>query len=257
MRGLRGVLMGGAVVGAVAQLGGGPAAGQPPAGGEEATVEAVAAAIAEDGWYAHPDAVGDREQLADVAERLARGSDPMGFALLTAEPPGSAEAFAEDVLDALPAQRGGSIDTVVVLSRDVAVVSDTWSDQAIDTALDETLDDLRADRTDGLEALADALADQPTGFDDTGDTGSDGGGPNAAWIGIGVVALVALSVGSRYLSGPSDGDTYDSGSYGGSSWSRRRRSFSRSSPSRRRSSSGGSSRRSSSGSRRGRGSRRL
>jgi hypothetical protein len=248
--------MGGAVVGGVALLGGGPAAGQQPAGSEEATVEVVATAIAEDGWYAHPDAVGDREQLADVAERLARGSDPMGFALLSTEPPGSAEGFAEDVLDALPAQGGGSIDTVVVLSRDVAVVSDSWSDQAIDTALDETLDDLRADRTDGLEALADALADQPTGFDDTGDTGNDGGGSNAAWIGLGVVALVALSVGSRYLTGPSDGDTYGEG---GSSWSRRRRSFARSSSfsSRRRSSSGGSSRRSSGGSRRGRGSRRL
>jgi hypothetical protein len=256
----------------------GPATGAPAASAAsgapgEATVDDVATAIAADGWYADGDAVGDREQLDHVAERLGQGGDPMGFALLAAEPAGSSTAFAEQVLDALPAHGEYAIDTVVVLSdADVGVVSDAWSDGAIDGALDDTIDDLRADPTDGLEALSAALADQPSGFDgssfdDDDADGSDGGGGSNAGglIALGLVALVALSVGSRYLSGEAafdgDGDGDDGGSSSSSSsWSRRRRrSFS--SSSRRRGSSSSrsrSSRRSSSSSsHRGRGGRRL
>jgi hypothetical protein len=193
----------------------------------------------------------------------------MGFALLAAEPAGSSTTFAEKVLDTLPSHGELSIKTVVVLSdADVGVVSDTWSDDAIDGALDETIDDLRNDPTDGLEALADSLADQPSGFDDSSGSSDGGGGSGAAWIGFGVVALVAISVGSRYLSsggelagGEGDGDDGDSSWSSNSSWSsRRRRSFSSFSSSRRRSSSSRSSFRrssSSSSSHRGRGGRRL
>jgi hypothetical protein len=187
----------------------------------------------------------------------------MGFALLADEPDGSSPAYAEDVLDALPAHGEYTIRTVVVLSdADVGVVSDTWGDDAIDGALDDTIDDLRADPTDGLEALADALAAQPSGFasgSDDGDGDGDGGSDPTGLIVGGLVVLVGLSVGSRYLFDSADGGTYDDDGDGSSSWSRRR-SFRRSSfgSSRRRSSSGRSSRRSSSSrSSRGRGGRRL
>lgn len=232
------------------------AAGQEPAGGQPATVADVTAAIAEDGWYADPESVGDREQLDQVADRLSHQGEPMGFALLATEPAGSSPAFAEQVLDALPATR---IRTIVVLSdADVGVVSDRWSDQAIDDALDETIDDLRADPTDGLEALADALAAAPSGFDDEDDS-SDDGSTTTGMLVLVVLGLGGVALASHYFSGSASGDTSDTGD-GSSSWSssrRRRSSFYRSSSSRRRSSGGGSSRRSSGGSRRGRGGRRL
>lgn len=245
--------------------------GAAPAGGQEPTFELtpppgdVAAAIVEDGWYADPESVGDREQLDQVAERLANQGEPMGFALLAEEPPGSSTAYAEDVLDALPSQPGQRVRTVVVLSDvDVGVVSDFWSDRAIGDALDETIDDLRADPTDGLEALADALAATPSGSDEDGSDTSDDSDPNTGLLVLGVVALGGVAVASRYWSSSTGGDGLDDdygNSYddGGSSWAstrrRRRSSFSRSRSSR--SSSGGSSRRSSGGSRRGRGGRRL
>jgi hypothetical protein len=260
--GLRALVVGGFTVGIALLVGAGRAAAQEPA--TPVTSDQVAAAIAEEGWYADPDSVGDREQLADVAERLARGAEPMGFALLDSEPAGSSTVYAEQVLDALPAQGEVVIRTVVVLSdADVGVVSDAWSDRAIDDALDETIDDLRADPTDGLEALADSLTSQPTGFSDDEDSGSGSGSSSTGWLVLGVLVVGGFAVASRVWSesggdgfgdglGDSDGNGY------GSSWSRRRRSFARSS-SRRRSSGGSSSRRrsSSSGSRRGRGGRRL
>jgi len=272
VRGFRGVGLAGAVLGGVVLLAAGdPAAGQEPAD-DPVTVDDVATAIAADGWYADPDAVGDREQLAAVAERLGSGSEPMGFALLAEEPAGSSPAFAESVLDALAGHGAFTIDTVVVLSdADVGVVSDTWSDTAIDGALDETIDDLRANPTDGLEALADALADQPVGFgggiddfggSDTSDDSGDGSSNTGLIVG-GIVLLVALTVASRHLS-PTDGEGGgDDGDDNGSSWSRRRRSsgslFRSSSGSRHRSSSSSrsSSHRSSGSSSRGRGGRRL
>ncbi|HMG40051.1 MAG TPA: hypothetical protein VK611_01940 [Acidimicrobiales bacterium] len=264
MRRLKRMATLGAVVG-VGLVGGSEAAAQEPAVELTPLPGDVAAAIVEDGWYADPESVGDREQLDQVAERLANQGEPMGFALLAEEPPGSSPAYAEDVLDALPSQPGQRVRTVVVLSdADVGVVSDFWSDQAIDDALDETIDDLRADPTDGLEALADALAAAPSGFDDGGsDTGDDDSGPNTGLIALGVVALGGVALASRYWSSSTGGDGYDDSygdSYddGGSSRARRlRRSSFRRSSSSRRSSSGGSSRRSSSGSRRGRGGRRL
>lgn len=219
------------------------------------TPSEVAVAIADTGWYADPESVGDREQLAMVADRLANQGEPMGFALLAAEPAGSSPAFAEDVLDTL-AQQNDRIRTVVVLSdADVGVVSDVWSDTAIDNALDDTIDDLRADPTDGLESLADALAAEPTGFDDDYEDDESDSGPNTGLIVFGVLALAGVVAVSRYFSDPmaEDGDGSS-----GSSWSSRRRRSSWSSSSRRsfRSSGGGSSRRSSGGSR-GRGGRRL
>lgn len=141
-----------------------------PAGAQTPTTSAagsapasdVAAAVAESGWYADGGAVGDREQLAGVAERLAGQGHHLGFALLAAEPPGGSPVFAEAVLDALPRHGETRIRTVVVLSdADVGLVSDVWDDAAIDGALDETIDELRADPTDGLEALAESLASQP------------------------------------------------------------------------------------------------
>ena len=234
----------------------------------EPTPEAVAAAIAERGWYADPEAVGDREQLGQVAARLAQGGDAMGFALLAAEPTGSSPAFAERVLDALPSQTASTpIRTIVVLSNaDVGVVSDQWSDSAIDAALDDTIDDLRANPTDGLEALADALADQPSGFSDDDDgTSDDGGGMSGGWIALLViVGVVAIGSGyvRRFLNGDDvfagDDDNDDNDDSWSSSWSNRRRrssSFFSSSRSSHRSSS--SSRRSSSSGHRGRGGRRL
>lgn len=247
-------------------LGGGRAAAADP------TPDAVAAAIAERGWYADPEAVGDREQLGQVAARLAQQGDAMGFALLAAEPAGSSPAFAEQVLDALPSQTASTpIRTIVVLSdADVGVVSDQWSDAAIDGALDETIDQLRANPTDGLEALADALADQPAGFsdDETSDDGAEGGGLNGGLVALLVIAvIVAIGAPSvrRFLSGgdvfagdlfEDDSDTDDDSS----SWTRRRRTSSFFSSSRRSRSSSRSSHRSSSSSgssHRGRGGRRL
>jgi hypothetical protein len=232
----------------------------PPAVDEAGTVSAdgVAAVIAEEGWYAHPDAVGDREQLAQVAARLADGSEPMGFALLADEPPGSSTAFAEAVLDSYFLVMGGmDVETVVVLSdEDVGVVSDVWGDEAVDVALDETIDQLRADPTDGLEALAGVLSEQPKyefGDDDGDGGGGGGGGGEPPWILIAVL-FVGVVVGLNVLFPQTEGEGDD-----GSSYRRRRyRSFSssRSSFGSRRSSSGGSSRRSSGGSR-GRGGRRL
>jgi hypothetical protein len=253
---VRAVAAVGAVAGGVLLAGAGVAAGQEGAS-TAASVDQVATAIADEGWYADRDAVGDREQLADVAERLARDREPMGFALLAAEPPGSSTNFAEDVLDALPAQGETAIRTVVVLSdADVGVTSDVWSDDAIDAALDDTIDDLRADPTDGLEALADSLADQPSGVEDGSGSDRGGGGPNTALIVGGVAVLVALSLASRYRSGGLAGAGGDTLS-GRSSWRRHRRSsFSRPRSYRRRSASR-SSRRSSGSSRRGRGGRRL
>lgn len=239
---------------AAAQAAQEPAAGQAPEPGD------VAAAIAEAGWYADGGAVGDREQLADVAERLSRQGEPMGFALVAAEPPGSSTAYAERVLDALIGRGERRIRTVVVLSdADVGVVSDVWSDAAIDQALDETLDDLRADPTDGLEALADALAAEPAGFDGQ-DDGTDTSGPPVGLIVLGVCVLGGLALASRALSGTA-GDGWEAGDDAGDSYRRRSRwrrssSLYRSS-SRRSRSSGGSRRRSSGGSRRGRGGRRL
>jgi hypothetical protein len=231
------------------------------AAGDGPPATEVAGAIGVEGWYADPGAVGDREQLAVVAERLGRRGEPMGFALLADEPAGSSTEFAEDVLDELAAQ-DDDIQTVVVLSDvDVGVVSDVWSHDAIDAALDETIDDLRANPTDGLEALADALAAEPSGFDEDSDSGSsDDNGMDT-----GLIVLVVIVVGvvylSRYLSDTEGGDAVEDGDDSdGSSWSRRRRSsfYRSSSRSHRSSSSTGSSRRSSStSSHRGRGGRRL
>lgn len=251
-------------------FGAGAVAGQQP--DSTPTPEVVAAAIAEDGWYADPESVGDREQLDMVADRLARDGDPMGFALLAAEPPGSSTAFAEEVLDELIALPDADVETVVVLSdADVGVVSDVWSDSRIDAALDETIDDIRANRTDGLEALADALATSPSGFgDDTDDSyyddssDSSDGGPDTGVLLAAVLVVVGVALASRFwtdLQGDYEGGTGDDET--GSSWtSSRRRSFyrpsrssSRSSSSRSRSSS--SSSRSRSSSSRGRGGRRL
>jgi hypothetical protein len=245
------------VIGLVAAGPAVPAGAQAPTTGATATTptppaSGVAAAIADAGWYADGGAVGDREQLAAVAERLASDGHHLGFALLASEPAGNSTVYAEEVLDALPGLGERAIRTVVVLSdADVGVVSDEWSDGAIDAALDDTIDDLRADPTDGLEALAESLADQPAGTD----TGDDGG-PSGGLLALGVIALVALSIGSRlFRRGGGGGDGYDDGYGSGSSWRRRRSSYrssnrrSFSSRSRRRSSSGGS--------RRGRGGRRL
>ena len=257
----------GLVVGGFGLVVAAPAGAQTPTTGVTAPTppaSGVAAAIAESGWYADGGAVGDREQLADVAERLSSEGHHLGFALLASEPPGDSTAFAEEVLDALPGLGEGTIRTVVVLSdADVGVVSDVWGDAAIDAALDDTIDDLRADPTDGLEALADALAARPTGTDDDdGGTSTDDDGSGTGWLVLGVVALVALSFGSRYLRGSGDAgaDGYDGTDDSGSSWRRRSRyrSSSRRSFSSSRRSGGRSGRRSSSGgSRRGRGGRRL
>jgi hypothetical protein len=224
---------------------------------EPGSVAAIAQAIAGDGWYADPDSVGDREQLSVVANRLGTGSGAMGFALLGDEPVGGSTAYAEQILDALPGQGEFLIRTVVVLSdADVGVVSDDWDDDAIDAALDETIDELRADPTDGLEALADALAEQDQGFDDG--SGDSGGSPAALWIlgGVGVVGAIAAN---RYFAGDGgwdDGDDDGSGS-NSSYWNRRRRYRSARSSSRSNRSASRRSRSSSRSSSRGRGGRRL
>jgi hypothetical protein len=249
-----------AAVGAFGVVAAGPAGAQAPTTGATVATatpppSGVAAAIADAGWYADGGAVGDREQLADVAERLASEGHHLGFALLASEPAGNSTVYADEVLDALPGLGERTIRTVVVLSdADVGVVSDEWSDGAIDAALDDTIDDLRADPTDGLEALAGSLAGQPAGTD----AGDDDGGPSSGLLAVGVIALVGLSLGSRLLrrgGGDGDGDGYDDSYGSGSSWRGRRSSYRSSS---RRSFSSRSRRRSSSGgSRRGRGGRRL
>jgi hypothetical protein len=243
----------------------------------------VATAISSSGWYADGGAVGDREQLADVASRLSSQGSPIGFALLAAEPPGSSTAYAEQVLDALGTAYTSAgiyvpndIETVVVLSpTDVGVVSDRWDDAAIDEALDATIEDLRADPTDGLEALAGALArHSPSGSSDAdgaGDPHGGGTGWGLGWVVLIVLAIAAFSLMSRLIGGAAhqggEGEPDNGWSgHSGSDWRtrQRRRSVgsslfgrSRSSSGSRRSSSGGSRRSSSGGSRRGRGGRRL
>jgi hypothetical protein len=251
---------------ALVALGAHPASGQEPAAARAPEPGDVATAIADAGWYADGEAVGDREQLADVAERLSRQGEPMGFALLAGEPPGSSTVYAERVLDALIGEGERRIRTVVVLSdADVGVVSDVWSDAAIDRALDETIGDLRADPIDGLEALADALASEPAGFDEVDEgTDTDSSGLPVGLIVLGVVVLGGFALARWAMSGTAGDGTFD-GDTGDDSWQRRSRwrrssSFYRSSSSRSRSRlSGGSRRRSSGGSRRsrGRGGRRL
>lgn len=223
--------------------------------GGPVTVDAVAAAIAAEGWFADPASDVDTEQLGPLASRLSIGTDPIGFAVLATEPEGSSPAFAERVLDALPAQGERSIETVAVLSpNDVGVVSDAWDDRAIDDALDESIDALRADPVEGLAALGSALDDQATQAEDD----QDGGGPNTGLVVLGVVGVGGLIAASRLF--PRSGG-YDDGDSWGSSYSRRRRwsrpsSFGRSFG-RSRSSGGGGGRRSSGGRSRGRGGRRL
>jgi hypothetical protein len=227
---------------------------------EPGSVAAVAQAIAAAGWYADPDSVGDREQLSAVADRLGTGSGAMGFALLDDEPVGGSPAYAEQILDALPAQNEFLIRTVVVLSdADVGVVSDSWDDDAIDAALDETIDELRANPTDGLEALADALAGQDQGSDD----GADDGGSSAVglWI-LGAVGVAGAIAANRYFSGSgsgewADGDDQGSSSGNSSYWNRRRQYRSVRSSSRSNRSASRRSRSSSRSSSRGRGGRRL
>jgi hypothetical protein len=260
------------VIGSGATAGAGPGKQQQPATttttttisetttttAEPGSVAAIAQAIAGEGWYADPDALGDREQLAAVADRLSSGSGAMGFALLTGEPVGGSTAFAEQVLDALPAQNELLVRTVVVLSdADVGVVSDNWDDAAIDAALDESIDELRADPTDGLEVLAEALADQGQGFADDAD--DSGGNPTGLIIlgGVGVLGLVAAN---RYFSGQGEwADGGDGSSDGASSshWNRRRRYRSYRSSSRSNRSPSRRSRSSSRSRSRGRGGRRL
>jgi hypothetical protein len=284
---MRAIVVAGVV--AAAGMGGpaGPAVGQEPSTtrpvGAVPSVGEVAAAIVDDGWYAHPEAVGDREQLDQIADRLSDGRFEIGFALLADEPPGSSTRFAEEVLDEVnlrgvvgypgrtttPAATAGPgagastsvslydpplrIRTVVVLSdADVGVVSDLWGDDAIDAALDATIDQLRADPTDGLDALAEALADQPTGTgtDDDPDEGDDYSG--AIVVGVvllGLLVFAQVIAASNSLAGDGGGSSrrrrfntftsrpFSSGSRGGGS---------------RRSGSGGSR-----GSSRGRGGRRL
>jgi hypothetical protein len=220
-------------------------------------VDRVAAAIASEGWYADPGAVGDREALDDVASGLRPDGEQVGFALLDAEPAGSSQAFAEQVVDELAGNGEFFIRTVVVLSPDdVGVVSDTWDDEAVDAALDASIDDLRATPTDGLAAFADALGEQST-MDEDGDAfeeEDDGSSfPVVAVLAIaGIGGLALLS----HFAGWSSGDGENGSSWGSSSSYRRRRSFSSGASRSRRT---GSSRRSSGGGtrRRGRGSRRL
>jgi hypothetical protein len=177
---------------------------------------------------------------------LSSGDDPIGVVVLATEPEGSSPAFSEEVLDRLPTYGGSELRTVVVLSpEDIGVTSDAWDDQAIDAALDESIDQLRADPVAGFEALAAALEDQETIAEE-----DDSSGFNPLLLVAGGAGVAALVFGRRLL--PSGGG------YAGddSSYSRRRRWSSFSSRSRR-SSSGSRSRGSSGGSRRGRGGRRL
>lgn len=249
------------VVGGIGLIGSEPVVGQESPTASTPEPGEVAQAIAADGWYA--DSPENREELADVATRLSARSEPIGFAILDAEPEGSSTAYAEDVLDELAPNGESRIDTVVVLSpADVGVVSDTWDEDAIDAALDDALDDLRSNPTDGLEALATALAREPTMTEQDSSESDDGdGGISAGWlvvIGIGVVALIAFGRIFPQLSGDSDGDwddDWDSRSY---RRRRRLRGYSRSSLfSGSRRSSSTRTRRSSGRSRRGRGGRRL
>jgi hypothetical protein len=278
----------GSVVAVVAACGLGflvpsPATAQAPEATGAPDPAQVATAISSTGWYADGGAVGDREQLADVASRLSNQGSPIGFALLAAEPPGSSTAYAEQVLDALDIADPSAgiyvpndIETVVVLSpADVGVVSDRWDDAAIDEALDATIDDLRADPTDGLEALAGALArHSPAGSTDAGGGGDPNGGGTdwgLSWVVLFVLAIAAIGLMGRLIGGTArpggEGELENAwGGDSGSDWrarQRRRRLGSslfgrhRSSSGPRRSSSGGSRRSSSGGSRRGRGGRRL
>ena len=206
---------------------------------------------------ADPGAVGDREELDDVASGLRPNGEEIGFALLDAEPAGSSQAFAEQVVDDLPGHGEFVMRTVVVLSpEDVGVVSDTWDDEAIDAALDASIDDLRANPTDGLATFADVLGDQST-MDEDGDAfeEEDDGSSFPVVAVLAIAGIGGLALISHFAGWSSDGGEGDGGSSWGSSSYRRRRSFS-SSGSRRR--TGSSSRRSSGGSRRrGRGGRRL
>jgi hypothetical protein len=267
MRGWRTLILGaliavtGAAAPAAAQAPGTAPAAAPTTSGPGDTssdpVDLVAAAVAAEGWYADPGAVGDREELDRVASRLRPNGEEIGFALLDAEPPGSSQAFAEQVVDALAGNGEFLMRTVVVLSpADVGVVSDTWDDEAIDTALDEAIDELRANPTDGLATFADVLGRQST-MDEDGDAleEEDGGSsfPTVlvlAIAGMGGLALLSHVAGWSNSGGEGGGSSWGSSSY------RRRRSFG-GGTSRSRGSS--SSRRSSGGSspRRGRGSRRL
>lgn len=216
------------------------------------TADAVAAAVAAEGWYADEASGVDRSALAALAHRLSAEDEPIGVAVLAAEPVGSSPVFAEQVLVALPSQGESAIETMAVLSpADVGVVSDVWADEAVDAAVDESIDALRSDPVTGLDRLADALADQEA----ADDQGSGGGSFPVAIVAIvGGVIIAVVALGRRLSPG-----TFGSGS--GSRWgssSSRRRSWRRAGHSSSfRRSGGGGSRRSSRRSSRGRGGRRL
>ncbi|HEY8526371.1 MAG TPA: hypothetical protein VIL48_15470 [Acidimicrobiales bacterium] len=176
----------------------GPAAGRDAQAGAAPPPDEVARAIAAAGWYGQEGAVDDRRPFEALADRLTGQAEPIGFALLAAEPRGSSTTYAEQVLDALIDQGEREIRTVVALSdADVGVVSDAWSDQAIDVAVDQAIDDLRADPATGLESLARTLASQPTGVEETDAPEDDGGGTNPVLVGLGVVGIAGLAIAGR------------------------------------------------------------
>jgi hypothetical protein len=239
------------------------APGTPVGAGGQPRADAVAAGIADEGWYGDPVAGAEIAAWDDLAAALGRQDSPIAFALLDAEPLGGSTVYAELVLDALPARGGTRYDTVVVLSPDdVGVVSDDWGDDAIDAALDESLDDLRADPARGLSTLADELAERPLSWEESGDDGDDGSGSGSStgWLVLGGLAVGAVVLYRASQAGSADGGDDDGSSWGGSSSYRRRRAYgvrarrSARSSSRRSTSRRSSSRRSSG---RGRGGRRL
>jgi hypothetical protein len=237
-----------AIAGALAAAG---LAGVAPAGAQTAAASdaaAVAAAIEQSGWYAEPGASPGSDHLTGLAGWVASNPHPIAYVALAAEPPGSSQSYAYDVLDALPLS--SRFQTVVVLSpADIGIDSDYWDDGAIDAALDASTDAVRADRGAGLNLLTADLLNRPPDTPGTVDGDAEslattGAGPPAgilALVAIGIVALFVISWmvrGEQYERWGDDDEPY---------WDRRRR-YQRYTAWPSRSSGGGSSFRSSSGS---------
>jgi hypothetical protein len=242
-----------AIVGAVV-AGLAPAGAQAPPATPDAA--AVAAAIEQNGWYADPGASPGPDRLSALAGGVASDNHPIAYAVLAAEPPASAQSYADEVLDALPLS--SRFQTVVVLSPDdIGIDSDYWDDGAIDATLDTSLDAIRADPGGGLDLLTADLVDRPPDTPGTGDAGPDTGFILLVALGLGALLLVSWLLRGEQYERWGDGDE--------PYWDRRRRYqryTSRSSRNsggwRSSSSSHRSSRRSSSGhSHRGSGGRRL
>jgi hypothetical protein len=201
-----------------------PAGAQAPAATPDSAT--VAASIEQTGWYADAGANPGPDQLTSLAASTADDIHPIAFAVLAAEPQGSSQSFAYDVLDALPP--GGRFETVVVLSpADIGIDSDYWDDRAINAALDATQGAIRVDPSSGLNLLASALASQTlttlSGHETETDVAGGSGGEQP--VDVGVYVLIGLGLVALWgMTWLVRGEQYERiGDNDESTWDRRRR----------------------------------